>query len=76
MLDRITDRILNPFRRWRPNAEADAIKREFRESVARHAANGEARKALAENLSLMGIDIASKERPRLVGIRGKRFAGR
>jgi hypothetical protein len=63
-----TKDLRTPFQR-----EADTIKAESRKRVAELAAKGQGHVALAENLALLGIDVNSKERPRLVGFDGHVF---
>jgi hypothetical protein len=80
MLRRFFNR-LNFVGRWRArraelrrfDAYTVEYHRQSRARIAELAAKGQGHIALAESLSLLGIDVNSKERPKLVGINGVRF---
>jgi hypothetical protein len=72
---------LNFVGRWRArqaerrrfDALAAEYHRQERERIAKMAAEGRSHEALQESLSALGIDLSSKERPRIVGCNGVRF---
>ncbi len=53
-----------------------AFHAESRARIAKLAAEGKGRQALAESVRLLGIDLKNGERPRLVGYNGRRLHGR
>jgi len=72
---------LNFVGRWRArqaerrqfDALADEYHRQSRARVAELAAKGQGDVALAESLAALGIDVNSKQRPKIVGCNGVRF---